>query len=119
MSLKKFLSKYEVLAKELVRCGSCSNILLHCGDKYEIVKIGIVGTKKDEEGLLCETCKRNNRNIELVTKVSDDGNNIFQVPISQLNNNINTTTLEQQQQQSVNTNNNNTNDLHRGKNGDD
>ena len=83
MTLKKFLSKYEDLANELIRCGSWTNILLHCGEKYTIVKTG----DNNEEGILCETCQQNNRNIELVTKISlDDGgnNHIFQIPISQL-----------------------------------
>jgi hypothetical protein len=98
MSLKKFLAKYEVLAKELVRCGSCSNILLHSGNKYEIVSL----LDGKEEGLLCESCKRNNRNIELVTRVSssaedNNSNNIFQVPISQLNNTNNINDLEKEQ----------------------
>lgn len=87
MSLKKFLAKYENLAKELVRYGSCSKILLHCGDKYKIVKIGGKSNNNNEESILCETCQRNNRNIELVTRVSsEDNNHIFQIPISQLNN---------------------------------
>jgi hypothetical protein len=79
MTIKKLISKYEDLAKELIRCGSCSNILLHCSEKYTIVKIG-----DNEESVLCETCQENNRNIELVTKISDDGNHIFQIPVSQL-----------------------------------
>ena len=81
MTLKYFLNKYEDLAKELVRCGSCTNILLHSGTKYEIVKIG-----DNEEGILCETCKQNKRNIELVTKISDNGNinHVLQIPKSQL-----------------------------------
>jgi hypothetical protein len=86
MTLKKFLSKYEDLAKELIRCGSCTNILLHCGgeEKYQIVKIGGKGKNNEEESILCETCQRNNRNIELVTRVSsEDNNHIFQIPISQ------------------------------------
>src|SRR5687767_7934129 len=80
MGLRKFLTKYEDLAKELIRCGSCTNILLHCGTKYEIVKIG-----KNEESVLCETCQQNNRNVELVTKISEDenGNNhVLQIPVS-------------------------------------
>jgi hypothetical protein len=79
MGLKKFLDKYKDLAKELIRCGSCSNILLHCGTKYEIVKIG-----KNEEGVLCETCKQNNRNIDLVTRISEDEKHVLQIPVSQL-----------------------------------
>ena len=62
MTLKKFLSKYEDLAKELVRCGSCGNSLIHCG-KYEIVSL----LNGKVESILCETCKKNGRKIELVT----------------------------------------------------
>ena len=83
MGLKKFLAKYEDLAKELIRCGSCTNILLHSGGKYEIVKIG--KEQEGEEGVLCETCIKNKRNIELVTRISEDGNHVFQIPIAQLN----------------------------------
>lgn len=80
MSLKKFLEKYKDLAQELVKCGSCANSLVHCGDKYEIVKI----TDTDYEGLLCETCKHHGRKIETVTTISTDENNVFNVPLSQL-----------------------------------
>jgi hypothetical protein len=93
MTLKTFLDKYEDLAKELVRCGSCQNILLHSGEKYEIVKIG--GQDGQEEGILCETCKRNKRNVEMVTRIStteDNKNHVFQIPITQLN-------LQQEQEQ--------------------
>jgi hypothetical protein len=79
-SLKEFCSKYKELANELVRCGSCTNILLHSGDKYEIVTIG-----QEEESVLCETCKQNKRNVEMVTRVSEDNNHVFQIPVSQLN----------------------------------
>lgn len=85
MSIKKFLSKYENLAKELVRCGSCTNIILHSGGKYEIVQV------EKEESVICETCKRNNRNVELVTRITssaDTNHNVFQIPISQLNINV-------------------------------
>ena len=91
--LQEFCSKFKDLANELVRCGSCQNILLHCGE-YEIVKI----EKYDEEGVLCETCRKNNRTLEIVTIISpaaidadagedDDENNhhsIYQIPLSQL-----------------------------------
>jgi hypothetical protein len=89
--LQEFCSKSKELANELVRCGSCQNILLHCGE-YEIVKI----EKYDEEGILCETCKKNNRKLEIVTIIfpaaidadaeDDDENNysIYQIPLSQL-----------------------------------
>ena len=90
MSLKKFLEKYKDLAQELVKCGSCANILLHCGDKYEIVKI----TDTDYEGLLCETCKLHGRKIETVTTISTDENNVFNVPLSQLDINKNKKQLE-------------------------
>ena len=88
MGLKKFLAKYEDLAKELIRCGSCTNLLLHSGGKYEIIKIGKgkgQGQEEEEEGILCETCIKNKRNIELVTRISEDGNHVFQIPIAQLN----------------------------------
>ena len=91
--LQEFCSKSKELANELVKCGSCQNILLHCGE-YEIVKI----EKYDEEGILCETCKKNNRKLEIVTIISpaaidvdakdDDKNNqqhsIYQIPLSQV-----------------------------------
>lgn len=56
VSLKEFCSKSnnKELANETVRCGSCQNILLHCG-KYDIIKVD----KDGNEGLLCETCKKN------------------------------------------------------------
>jgi hypothetical protein len=47
MILRYFLNKYEDLAKELIRCNCCTNILLHSGEKYEVVKIGL-----NEEGVL-------------------------------------------------------------------
>jgi hypothetical protein len=95
MTIKKFLSKYEDLAKELVRCGGCSNILLHCDEKYTIVKIG-----DNEEGVLCETSQQNNRNIELVTKILDDNiNHVFQIPVSQLDNNNNNIVKQNKQQE--------------------
>lgn len=90
--LQEFCSKSKELANELIKCGSCQNILLHCGE-YEIVKI----EKYDEEGILCETCKKNNRKLEIVTIISpaaidsdakDDNKNsqhsIYQIPLSQL-----------------------------------
>jgi hypothetical protein len=80
LKLKEFCSKSSVLTNELVRCGSCGNSLLHCG-KYELVH---VNNNKDNEGLLCETCKKNNRDLEMVTRISEDNNHVFQVPISQL-----------------------------------
>ena len=90
MSIRKFLNKYEDLAKELLRCGSCQNILLHSGNKYKIVKIG----KTNEEGIICETCQQNNRNIELATRISDDddddgdiNNHISQIPVSHISHN--------------------------------
>jgi hypothetical protein len=76
MTLRYFLSKYNDLAHEL-RCNSCSNSLVHCGE-YEIVKVGL-----NEEGILCETCKIHKRNIESVTRISKNNDKqIFQVPIS-------------------------------------
>ncbi len=83
--LKEFCSKYEELAKELVRCGSCTNILLHSGGEYEIVQVENSNGK--EESVICETCKKHNRSVEMVTRVSED-NHIFQIPISQLDINI-------------------------------
>lgn len=92
--LEEFCSKYTREANEKVRCGSCQNILLHCG-YYEIVKV----EKYDEEGILCETCKKNGREIEIVTIIisssslssyspsslsSEDDNIIYQIPLSQL-----------------------------------
>jgi hypothetical protein len=61
---------------------------LHSGGKYKIVKIG--KGKKEKEGILCETCQRNKRNIELVTRTSEDENNnhVYQISISQLNINV-------------------------------
>lgn len=92
--LEEFCSKYTREANEKVRCGSCQNILLYCG-YYEIVKV----EKYDEEGILCETCKKNGREIEIVTIIisssslssssssslsSEDDNIIYQIPLSQL-----------------------------------
>jgi hypothetical protein len=83
MTLKSFLNKYEDLTKELIRCNGCTIILLHSGEKYEIVKIGL-----NEEGILCETCQRNKRNVESVTRIKDNDKQIFQVPISAVVQNI-------------------------------
>jgi hypothetical protein len=89
--LQEFISKSEGQANELIRCGSCQNILLYCG-KYEIVQVG-EGEEK-EEGVLCETCRTNNRKLEIVTIISsaaidaddEDNNhhNIYQIPLSLL-----------------------------------
>jgi hypothetical protein len=89
--LQEFISKSEGQANELIRCGSCQNILLYCG-KYEIVKVG-EGEEK-EEGILCEICRTNNRKLEIVTIISpaaidaddEDNNhhNIYQIPLSLL-----------------------------------
>ncbi|HET9805837.1 MAG TPA: hypothetical protein VFP49_02895 [Nitrososphaeraceae archaeon] len=94
--LQEFISKSEGQANELIRCGSCQNILLHCG-KYEIVQVG-EGEEK-EEGILCEICRTNNRKLEIVIIISspaaavidtatDDENNnhhnIYQIPLSQV-----------------------------------
>ena len=88
--LQEFISKSEEQANELIRCGSCQNILLYCG-KYEIVQ---VGEEEKEEGILCETCRTNNRKLEIVTIISptaidadDEDNNhhdIYQIPLSLL-----------------------------------
>ena len=95
-SIKHFLNKHEDLAKELVRCGSCSNSLVHCG-KYEIVKVN-----NYNEGILCETCKNNNRELVFVTRISDDNNHVFQVPISQLDISQKDTTRAEKQNQKNN-----------------
>jgi hypothetical protein len=93
--LQEFISKSEGQANELIRCGSCQNILLYCG-KYEIIQVG-EGEEK-EEGILCETCRANNRKLEIITIISpaaidddddddDDDDNrhiIYQIPLSLL-----------------------------------
>lgn len=89
--LQEFISKSGGQANELIRCGSCQNILLYCG-KYEIVQVG--GGEEKEEGVLCETCRTNNRKLEIVTIISpaaidsddEDNNhhNIYQIPLSLL-----------------------------------
>ena len=99
MGLKKLLAKYEDLAKELIRCSSCNNILAHSGE-YQIVKIGKEqGQEEEEEGILCETCIKNKRNIELVTRISEDNNHVFQIPISQLNLESEKENIEEEQEQ--------------------
>lgn len=64
MNLKEFISnnKEEEQALETIRCGSCKNSLLHCGE-YEIIKVG-PNDEEGEESILCETCKKYGRNIE-------------------------------------------------------
>ena len=64
VSLKEYCSKSK-LANEIVRCGFCSNSLVHCG-KYEIVQFG-----QEKEGLLCETCKKNGRALEMITRLNN------------------------------------------------
>jgi hypothetical protein len=88
--LQEFISKSEGHANELIRYGACQNILLYCG-KYEIVQ---VGEGEEKEGILCETCRTNNRKLEIVTIISpaaidadDEDNNhhdIYQIPLSLL-----------------------------------
>jgi hypothetical protein len=100
MTLKTFLDKYPEFAKELIRCRSCLNILLHSGRKYEIVKIG---SAKEEE-ILCETCKKNKRNIEFVTRISsssEDNNHVFQVPISISQLEISTTNIKEEKEKEL------------------
>jgi hypothetical protein len=58
-------------------------LLLYSGT-YEIKKIGIGRGRKSEEAILYETCKKNDREVVMIVRISED-NQIMQIPVSQLN----------------------------------
>jgi len=68
MSLQEFINKNKKELEGELRCGSCGNSLQQCG-KYDIVKVGMGKGKRSEEGILCETCQKNNRKLVRVTRI--------------------------------------------------
>lgn len=76
--LKEFIQKNKSIANQNVRCGSCSNILQHCG-KYSIV----YNEPCNCESIICETCKNNFRIPKKATKIDGYGNVLnFAIPSS-------------------------------------
>ena len=77
MNIKEYIENNESALVD-VRCSSCSNSLIHCGN-YSISTLKLEGGKY--EGLLCQDCLRANRKVLNAIIISEDGNKISYIEL--------------------------------------
>lgn len=77
MNIKEYIENNEddETALSNIRCSSCSNSLMHCGN-YSISTI-----KGGYEGLLCQDCLRLGRKVSNAIIISEDGNKISYIEL--------------------------------------